>query len=296
MTKYLISFALLGLFACGGAQSDGDPLNGDAPEEQAAETDAPDLGQAEEPLNAQGPFWGVSTASTHNACNKTSLTQVCSVLGHAGTVTYCYGNGVSDSDISTFDFVMGRLNSGQQKFQFSRVFFQGSASQNRANCEAASVANVELKIRGNSTCPGAASGTSITNFACLALGPLTALGEDSTAPPGSWNKHSQGGITLDYPDFDTLGTSLGVTPAQVQCVKMHGLMHSAEAYVGIGGKSTSTNFIASSNALNPKTVSAQLDSTGCNYLQVAPQEQCSANSFSTTNPSIWGWASASCPQ
>jgi len=271
---------------------------------QAEDQDTPDLdtagdeielGTAEQPLNAQGPNWGISTAASHNACNTTSTGQVCSVLGHAAAVKYCYGNGVVDSDVAGFDSsVFARLNSGQSKFQFSRQFASGSPAQNRANCEAASVVNAELKIRGNSTCTGSASGTSVTNFACLALGTLTLLGE-SPATPGTWNKHSQGGITIDYTDLGTLVSSLGVTPAQAQCVKLHGLMHSAEAYVGIGGQATSVNLISSSNDINPKTVSTLIDATGCNYLNLSSREQCEANSFNTTNPSLWGFSSTVCP-
>jgi len=282
MIQKLLALGLFLLAACGGAPEDEADTAGDEIE----------LGTAEEALSAQGPNWGISTASSHNACNTTSTGQACSVLGHAGTVTYCYGNGVDDADISNFDFTMGRINGGQQKFQFSRVFFSGSSGQNRANCEAASVANVELKIRGNATCSGSASGTSVTNFTCLSLGALTALGE-SPATPGSWNKHSQGGITVDYPDYATLATNFGAS--QATCVKLHGLMHAAEAYVGIGGQAVSTNFVASSNDINPKTVSTLLDPTGCNYLQISPREQCEANSFSTTNPTLWGFSSASCP-
>lgn len=279
------------LLICAGAIGCGAAEDQDMPYIDTA-GDEIELGTVEQALNAQGPNWGVSTASTHNACNKTNSGQVCSVLSHAGQVKYCYGNGILDADIAGFDFVFGRLNSGQQKFQFTRSFTSGSPGQNRANCEAASVVNAELKIRGNSTCSGGASGTSVTNFTCLFLGPLTLLGE-SPATPGTWNKHSQGGITVDYIDYAALEASVGAT--QAACVKWHGLMHSAEAYVGIGGQTTATNFIASTNTINPKTVSTALDPTGCNYLQVSPREQCEANSFSTTNPSLWGFSSADCP-
>lgn len=280
MIQKLLALGLFLLAACGGAPED------------EADTAGDELGTAQEALSANGPNWGVSTASSHNACNTTSTGQACSVLGHAATVTYCYGNGVADSDVANFDFVMGRVNGQQQKFQLSRAFFQGTPAQNRANCEAASAVNAELKIRGNSTCSGGATGTSVTNFTCLALGALTALGE-SPATPGSWNKHSQGGITVDYPDYATLAASF--TPAQVACVKMHGLMHATEGYVGIGGQTTSTNFIASSNDINPKTVSTLLDVTGCNYLNLSSRETCEANSFSTANPTLWGFSGASCP-
>jgi hypothetical protein len=270
MNKY-IGTALL----CAGAIAIGC---GGQYQDTATDEWSSDLGQTEQPLAANGPNYGISTAASHIVCDKVNSGQSC-VVPKSLQLTYCY-TGFTAAQQSRFDSDFGNFNSeNAQHFSFGRALIS------TADCLAGVAGSGAIKVRpGTGNCSGGGTSGTIDSYVCFVPGGLTALTE---SVPGTWQRWAGGDIFVDSSDLITQdGTVSG-------CVGDHGIRHAAAAAAGLGANNPSCandlGACMTDRSITPKTFNGT-----CVHAQLSNQEKCEASSYTLNPQTSWSFNASNC--
>lgn len=286
VNKYIrssVAGALVGLMlgivsvvGCGGAPDAG------------TDDESSDIGQTEQPLAANGPNYGISTADSHSACDKVNAGQSC-IVPKSLALTYCY-TGFTAAQQFSFDNAFATFNSeNNQHFSFGRAIISA------ADCLAGVAGSGAIKVRpGTANCSGGSTSGNVDSYVCFKPGGLTALTE---SVPGTWQRWAGGDIFVDSTDL------VAQDGAVDGCVGTHGIRHAAAAAAGLGANNPSCSGVndpfgvcMTGRSINPKLIVPGFPLPPfCGHAQLSNQEKCEANSYTLNPQTSWAFNASNCP-
>lgn len=236
----------LSLIACGAA------------EDEWLTDELGEVGQAATAKGSDNLLYGTTTSGARLQCNRTSTGQVCT-MPNTKNPTYCieFGSGITNNQASQIRGAFSAFDTALSSWTFT-----DAAPAGVQNC--GTLNPVPTVIVNKLACSGTLS-SNIEGYSCANLTFVDSLSD--VGIPGSFQRHSNGVIHLDYVDI----LNKGANATEDDRLSFHAILHGISAWIGQGSRSDSLAAgFASERAVTPFRASRSALRTG---------EDCRAESY-----------------